>query len=128
MTDGTYRVLVTGSREWSEEGIVRAVLDERLEIARELGLDFVLIHGGCHRGADAMADRWGVEHAVQVVRYPADWSGGKSAGPARNRLMVETSHPDVAVAFIQGPSRGTHHCVSLLERSKIPVLTFTGPE
>lgn len=114
----TYRILVTGSRDWPDAPLVWDVLDSyRLGYA-EFGDTMTLVHGACPTGADRWADRWAHDRGVAVERYPADWSQGKSAGPQRNAQMVATV-PDVCLAFIKGGSRGASHCADLAEKSGI---------
>lgn len=48
-------VVVTGSRDWQDEGKIWTVLDGLLAI---FGKDLVIVHGACPRGADFYADQW----------------------------------------------------------------------
>jgi hypothetical protein len=93
------RIAVTGGRDYADEAAVFKVLDR----VRELHGQFVLVHGAA-RGADALADKWARARGVDVERHPADWTKGRSAGPARNATMA-SSGLDLLVAFPGG--RGT---------------------
>ena len=91
-----------GSREWTDERIVRAVLNG---FHWECGeVDMVLIEGGA-RGADAIAGAWADEPSDDIVSpdhrcFPADWEKhGKAAGPIRNQRMLDEGKPDVVLAF-----------------------------
>jgi len=115
------RVLITGSRDWTDEQAIRAAL---ANITMWHGAEIVVVHGACPTGADAIADRvardWG--GGMTVERHPADWNAhGKAAGPLRNKHMVSLG-ADVCLAFPQGESRGTRHCMSEARAAGIPVV------
>lgn len=91
------RLLVCGSREWTDEVSVRR------EIAR-LSPDYV-IHGAA-KGADSVAayvaTMWAVAEGrgLTVVPCPADWARyPRAAGIIRNRTMLENERPDRGLAF-----------------------------
>lgn len=88
------RVLLTGSRDWSDEQVLK-------DVVAIFGPSDVLLSGACLTGADAMAEK----HWPGVVeRHPADWKAhGKRAGFVRNQEMVE-SQPHLCLAFV-GPCR-----------------------
>jgi hypothetical protein len=117
-----YRVLVTGSRTWTDV----AKLDEQLDIANMTHRGrMVLVHGACPTGADALAEAWARKNRVPVETYPADWDRlGKSAGFKRNQLMVDT-RPDVVLSFNRCGSNGTEHCTDAAEKAGLKVLRFT---
>lgn len=87
------RVLVTGSREWTDRGVIRHALET-------LPRDTVIIHGAA-RGVDRIAGEIATELGFMVEPYPADWGtyGRKAAGPIRNRQMLVEGKPDVVYAF-----------------------------
>lgn len=73
---------VCGGRDFSDQGLLNAIM--QLHVAPK----DVVVHGNA-RGADALADRWAIEHHNHVVRVPALWtSHGKSAGPRRNAVLA----------------------------------------
>jgi hypothetical protein len=89
------RVLVTGSRTWSDAELVFSVLDHWNET---VGIDTII--EGCALGADQMAYEWARERNVGCESYPADWHNfGKSAGPRRNSQMLIEGKPDLVIAF-----------------------------
>jgi hypothetical protein len=102
------RVLVTGSRTWRRPDRINAVLDQILEIVGP----FVLVHGDCPNGPDALADDWAGRHPEVVVeRHPADWKMGKQAGFWRNQHMVNLG-ADLCIGFMRNNSPGTLHCTT----------------
>ena len=124
-------MLITGSRDW--EGIlaerkIYRVLDAVFVLAHyNLGSPLVLVHGDCPTGADQCADRWAVrrEEIVTMERHPADWKKwGKSAGPARNRYMVNLG-ADMCIGFLRAGSDGTSGTLALARDAGIP--TFVVP-
>jgi hypothetical protein len=114
MTDGM-RVIVCGSRTWNDGD---AIHDELDNIDRE---NLTIIQGGA-RGADSIARGWALDADVKCEEYPADWNRhGRSAGPIRNREMLDHG-ADLVIAFrATGESRGTDDMIRESRRRGIPV-------
>lgn len=113
------RVLICGSRAWTDE---QAVWDRLDALAPD-----EVIHGGA-RGADTMADRWASERGVRSHPFYADWaSDGKRAGILRNLAMLD-EEPDLVIAFQLAGSRGTQHTIDEARRRDIPVEVFSQPQ
>lgn len=92
------RLLVCGSRDWSDQKLVNIVLlgfmgsYESLEIIE-----------GEAPGADSCARTFGEFHNLIVHKFPADWAkNGRSAGPIRNQQMLDEASPAAVVAFKDG--------------------------
>ncbi|QEQ93849.1 DprA-like DNA processing chain A [Streptomyces phage Maya] len=122
------RVLVTGSRDWSDRDAVWDALDDILGAHQEL----TLVHGDCPTGADRYADDWALdiqmlygEDVVSIERHPADWNGPRKrgAGFARNAEMVKLG-ADLCLAFIRNESNGATHCSELAEKAGIKTQIF----
>lgn len=116
----TYRVLVTGSRAWTDYLKVEKILTSLTET---LGTDITLVHGKC-RGLDLMAE--GIAKALgwEIDPYPAKWSVyGKAAGPIRNQEMVD-SGADMCIGFPFPNSDGTFDCMLKAASAGIPVFDF----
>lgn len=118
---GAFRVLVTGSRTWTDAAAITGVLTDLHEVH---GDRLVVVHGACRTGADRIADGWARRHGVATETHPADWAAGPGAGPARNAAMVATS-PDVCLAFIRDGSPGATGCADAAERAGIPTTRHT---
>ncbi|WP_101791002.1 SLOG family protein [Nonomuraea indica] len=139
-----FRVLITGSRSWSDE---QAIRDALAPIAFMYGPEnVVVVHGACPKGADALADRvasaW---TGMAVERYPAEWTAPcgpvcrtphrrrrldgatycPMAGLNRNQFMVDLG-ADVLLAFQVDDSRGTADCIRRAEQAGIPVRRYEG--
>lgn len=124
------RILVTGSRDWIEWETVWNALYEESQKAPANGT-VTVVHGDCPTGADRMARGWCADMAhhfetfwrgVSIVeeRHPADWKRyGKSAGPRRNREMVNLG-ADLCLAFIRNNSPGASKTAEWAERAGIP--------
>ncbi|MFD3531961.1 SLOG family protein [Streptomyces sp. NPDC058664] len=117
------RVIVTGSRKWSDSA---AVFNALWEVFHQHG-PFQLIHGACSTGADDLASYWyrvaGQQMGCTEMKYPANWNMGKSAGPARNVRMVSAG-ADLVLAFPLPEGSGTQHTIKLAEEAGIPVKEF----
>lgn len=138
-----FRVLVTGSRTWSDRAAVWTALDEVLAVRHQV----TVVHGACPRGADAHAHDWVVRRQrdhqpVDEEAHPAQWrvtdpTTGTSrvdrgAGIARNARMVAagaqlclTFIDPCSVASCQQPEiHGSHGAVDCATRARdagIPV-------
>lgn len=105
-------VVVCGGRTFGndlpEQAFIARSLDrfhaEQLHRERFLepptGISLVL-EGGAE-GADACAWAWAQNRGILSRRFPADWKAhGRSAGPIRNRLMLDWG-PRLVIAFPGG--------------------------
>jgi hypothetical protein len=109
------RVLVTGSRTWTDVATIRQQWRDGTA---------VLVSGGCPRGADWIAEDVWADWGGRIERHPADWDRyGRSAGFRRNADMV-TASADVCLAFIRAGSRGASHAAELAASVGIPVLRY----
>jgi hypothetical protein len=113
------RVLVTGSRAWTDPDLVR----ERLRECVVPGQALTVVHGGAG-GVDATAANWCAEHiargwAVAAECHRADWSKhGMRAGIIRNIEMVKAG-ADLCLAFIRDESKGASHCARIAQQAGI---------
>jgi hypothetical protein len=105
------RILVTGSRWWSDR---KAVFDALDRAKGDLPPSEVMIIHGDATGADSFADQWARKNCAPRAVFPADWRRfGKSAGPIRNRQMLKETKPDLVLAFPKETSRGTWDMVNI---------------
>jgi hypothetical protein len=119
-----YRVLITGSRDWTDrDAIWTALADTMSPLPHDV--EPVIVHGACPSGADAIAHNWAVRYGATVEQHPANWQlNGKRAGFIRNAHMVNLG-ADLCLAFIKDGSRGASHTAALAEKAGIPVRRWT---
>lgn len=137
------QILVTGSRSWTDrEAVADALLEAWHDVTQVIDRDcrFVVSHGDCPQGADAIAKQWAVDNGVIQELHPADWSAPCApncptdhrktsarhgeycpmAGHRRNQFMVDL-RPDLVLAFQMDQSRGTSDCIRRAKAAGIPV-------
>ena len=113
------RVLVCGSRDFSDRSLVDAKLDE---VRKRLGGVPMRVISGAARGADTLAADWAARNNVPCDEYPADWDRyGRSAGYRRNEQMLTEGQPHLVVAFPQGESRGTRMMMDIAAKARVAV-------
>ncbi|WP_405166431.1 DUF2493 domain-containing protein [Nocardia sp. NBC_01499] len=112
------RILITGSRSWTDHATIRAALAELWSP------DVVLVSGTCPRGADAQCEACWQAWGGRVERHPADWDRlGRRAGFVRNEQMVRAG-ADLCVAFIRNDSAGATHTARMAQQAGIPTRIF----
>jgi hypothetical protein len=112
------RILITGDRSWACHELAAAVI--RRLVAR-YGPDITIVHGDA-AGVDKSFATAAEDLGVAVEAHPADWSRlGKSAGPIRNREMVQAG-ADLCIAFHRFimASKGTKNCATQDIEAGIP--------
>ncbi len=127
---GKLRLIVCGSRDWTDREAVFDALDSALNDAHIRSgkpRTLTVVHGACPTGADKFADEWCALHGVAVERHSADWSGGfgGAAGPLRNRRMANRG-ADLCLAFWDGKTKrsGTLNMITEATLAGIPVRIF----
>lgn len=115
------RVLVCGGRGYSDSQFVSEILDG---LSQELAPITAIIQGGA-RGADSHAAAWADKNNCLSLTFHADWTKhGRSAGPIRNRRMIDEGRPDLVVAFPGG--RGTADMISQAGVAHLDVILVPG--
>lgn len=109
------RLLICGSRDWTDRDAIRAKLEE-LRPA-------LVIHGAHWSGADAIAAELCIELGIPQQPYPAQWrDSGRSAGPRRNQQMLNEGRPDQVLAFhLHRRQRGTDDMIRRAHMLQIPI-------
>lgn len=115
------RVLICGSRGWTNERLIGAVV-------AALPPGTVVIHGAA-RGADSIAGRAAEQCGLPVEQYPAEWRRyGRAAGHRRNTQMLTDGRPDLVIAFrLDGPSKGTDNMIAQARSAGIRVQVVREP-
>lgn len=113
------RILVTGSRHWSDADAIHKVLTHLVTLGAE-----VLIHGNA-AGADSIAASVAQALRMEVVSFPADWAKyGRGAGSRRNTQMLVEGKPDLVIAFPTADSIGTWDMVRKAKAAGLEVLVY----
>jgi len=102
-------ILVSGSRDWDDEYHIHEELDKVAEEYEGKFNKIRLVQGGA-RGADAMAQTFAYNQKWEVKTYPYVKKLGKGGGDARNKKMVFTEKPHVALVFCKDNSPGAMNC------------------
>lgn len=114
------RVLVCGGRAFNDPLTIGSWLGG---IHKNNGPITLLIEGGAS-GADFLARKFAKFQGIPVKTFSADWGRhGKSAGPRRNKQMLDEGKPDLVVAFPGG--NGTANMVEQARAAGIRVLEVT---
>lgn len=106
------RLLVTGGRDYHDYNAF-------LLAVQILPKPDCIIHGNA-KGADNLADKYGLSVGIPVIRVPAEWDYyGNAAGMIRNEWMITLLSPTYCMALPGG--RGTSGMVNLCIKNNIPV-------
>ncbi len=114
------RVLCCGDRHWINKSLIRRAILEYTNAS----WDTVIIHG-CATGADSISGQIGREYDLLVVEFPANWNKyGRTAGPIRNKQMLDEGKPDLVLAFHTDikNSKGTKNMIQQAEKRGIKVI------
>jgi hypothetical protein len=122
------RVLVTGSRHWTDTG---AIQEQLTELDRRHRKPITLVHGGQVSLHPENRSRYGADYLAAMVagrlgwlteEFPAEWERfGRAAGPIRNQMMVDHG-ADVCLVFPMWDSRGTWDCARRAKEAGIPLI------
>ncbi|MFC9231059.1 SLOG family protein [Streptomyces decoyicus] len=104
----TLKVLVTGSRDWTDARRVELEIFRALYETKTPHREAVLIHGACPTGADALAVEYARVTGMHIVR---------------NAEMVDLA-PDICLAFIRNGSRGASMTATLAETGGVETRRF----
>lgn len=106
-------VAIVGSRDFADY----PRLSRELERIRD-GEPWHVISGGA-KGADSLAERYARTRCLPFTVYSADWGlHGRSAGFIRNDQIVDAA--EMLIAFWDGTSKGTEHCIEMARRRYEP--------
>lgn len=137
-----YRILVTGSRTWTGEGVLLDALAHAVVSGLRHHENVIVVHGACPTGADELAEQICRVRGIATDPHPADWyalcrpecppghrrtrhDGSTycpSAGHYRNQEMVDLGAHVCVAAFQPGEvNAGTSDCVRRAITAGIPV-------
>lgn len=131
-----YRILVTGSRTWTDHEEITFDLAGLTLLHKDRPL--IVVHGAASAGADHFAHLAAREIGLREEPHPAAWRQyGKAAGFRRNAEMVALG-ADVCLAYVaeccdpkcrrrpieRHGTHGAEHCADLAERAGIETRRF----
>lgn len=112
-----FRVIVAGSRMFSDYMYLRAVMDVLLSRYEKKNIQIIC---GLAKGADACGERYAKERGLSIHYFQAEWKKyGKAAGPIRNEEMAQNA--DALVAFWDGKSPGTRNMIEMAKKYHLQV-------
>jgi DNA polymerase-3 subunit epsilon len=122
------RILITGSRVFSELDTIRAALvtASHDHLAAGHHPSTITVVEGDAKGADSLSEIAARELGFTVEKHPAIWRPNgvynPAAGPERNQRMVDLG-ADICLAFPQTDEKniGTNHCIRAARAAGIPV-------
>lgn len=110
------RVLICGGRDYRDA----ETMDKTLRILHEQVPFSVIITGGAS-GADRLAELWARTNNIASEVYMADWARyPNTAGPIRNKRMLDEGKPDLVVAFPGGA--GTDNMVTQAMKAGVSII------
>lgn len=104
-------VAIIGSRKFTN-------YSEFLKLMPKLNITKIISGGAV--GADSLAHRYALDNNIEYLEFLPDWNlHGKSAGPIRNKLIINEA--DYVIAFWDGRSRGTANSINLAKQKGITI-------
>lgn len=141
---GNRRVLVTGSRDWTDRSLIEQTFDAALALLQvpfTMQKTLTLVHGAA-AGLDTMASRSATQRGWTVEAHPAAWDTHTAACPAwhqglktckmaghrRNHEMIALG-ADLVLSFPLGTeksglSKGTWGCTRAAEKAGLPTVVL----
>jgi len=112
------RLIIAGDRHFTDYEFIASAIDG---IREGYGISEI-VSGGAN-GADALGERYAMEHGIPLKLFPARWDVfGKGAGFVRNRQMAE--YADMLAAFPLSDSRGTKHMITTARQFDLLVVVY----
>jgi len=114
----TYKIAVTGSREWKD---VKEIKKRLLSASKDKNKKYILISGGA-KGADTIAENIANKLKWDVIKHLPNWNKyGRAAGPVRNQLIIDEK-PDILLAFPMPESKGTYDAIKKAKKGLVKTI------
>lgn len=104
------KTIIAGSRDISNEDFLTALY--KCPFLAEI----TVVISGTARGADKYGESWAEWKNIPIIRMPADWSKGRSAGHIRNSEMNEIG--DSCIVIWDGYSPGSKGMINLVKHNE----------
>lgn len=121
---------VTGSREAKSKEDHEFIYDTlKRETAKLLALgELTIFVGDCPSGVDEVTSDFATDNRITCIVHEADWERyGRSAGPIRNKSLMEQATRVLAFPKKGAKNRGTTDAVNQATKRGIPVERFEIP-
>lgn len=107
-----YKVIIAGSRKFSNYDKLKSECDRILKDKLENTETNVIIVSGAAKGADSLGEQYAHERGLRLESHPADWQKyNRSAGIIRNIEMAKEANALIAFPQKGEENRGTSHMV-----------------
>ncbi len=111
------KLVIAGSRNFTDYNFFKEKVNICISRIKE-EYELIILSGHC-KGVDMMVEKYAKENNLQIEIFPAEWEKyGKSAGPKRNKIMVDNA--DFAIAFSSG-GKGTESLIKFAKQKGIPL-------
>ena len=109
------KCIIAGSRTITDKKLVlKAIEDSKIEITE--------IISGHANGVDKIGEQISYDLGIDLVIFPANWKKwGKSAGPIRNKKMLERAE---AAIIVHNCSSGSVHMAKIAREKGINVYEY----
>lgn len=116
------KIIVCGGRHFNNYFALSNILLDIIKNNTKDKESIEIVSGHC-TGADQLGERFAKQFKLGLKIFPAEWSKyGKSAGPIRNKKMIEyirnDSNPFV-LAFTSTNTKGTKYTLDLAKKFNI---------
>ena len=108
-----YRVIIAGSREFSDYEKLKENCDRILQEKLEDEDSHVIIVSGHARGADTLGEQYAMERCLKQY--------GRAAGMIRNREMANVANALIACPQVGVENKGTQNMVMLARKKQLDV-------
>jgi len=112
-------LIIAGPRDWYDPEALSGYLDNWYA-TRDCQIDHIITGGAT--GVDTAALYWAKMQTSSIEVIPADWNRyGLSAGPIRNREMVEKADEAVVIRVNKVWSKGSFHLYNTMKQAGKPI-------
>jgi len=113
------KVIIAGSRDITDYGIVVGAIEDS-------GFKITEVVSGTAKGVDLLGERYAMDEAIKIKRFPAKWKkSGKynpAAGFVRSEKMVNYVYPYGALILIwNGRSKGSAYTLKYAKQKGIKI-------
>jgi len=112
------KLAVVGGRDFNNIALLEQTLNQYKD-------KITLVISGGAKGADTLAEQWAKSNNIIVKVFKPDWEKyGRSAGPRRNKLIIQEC--EECIAFWDGKSTGTANSIFICKKlnKKVDIIRY----